>query len=131
MTVFCPCGDDKRYEECCRRYHHGQWPGDAFTLMRSRYSAYALGLVDYIVVTTHPDNPLYNADIVTWKRRIMAFMNNTVFQKLEIVEFVDGEDEAYVTFVAHLLQHGRDTSFREKSFFRKVNGRWLYLNGEV
>jgi len=38
---------------------------------------------------------------------------------------------ATVTFVAHLSQNQQDASFTEKSYFEKVNGKWLYLNGEL
>lgn len=54
----CPCGSGATYKECCRRYHDGELPPTAEALMRSRYSAYSKGLVQYVVDTTHPENPL-------------------------------------------------------------------------
>ena len=54
----CPCGRGPSYAQCCARWHAGPLQGeapDAETLMRSRYSAYALGLHDYLLQTWHPD----------------------------------------------------------------------------
>ena len=50
----CPCGTGQPYAQCCGRYHAGalhlQAP-DAERLMRSRYSAYTMGLADYLLAT--------------------------------------------------------------------------------
>jgi SEC-C motif-containing protein len=40
-------------------------------------------------------------------------------------------DGGYVAFTARLRLDGRDVSFRERSRFRRVDGRWTYLDGEV
>ena len=50
----CPCGTGRTYALCCGRYHTGEAAPDAEALMRSRYSAYVLGLIDYLVATTLP-----------------------------------------------------------------------------
>jgi SEC-C motif-containing protein len=45
----CPCGAAAGYAACCGRWHAGASQGlapDAQALMRSRYSAYVLGLGD-------------------------------------------------------------------------------------
>ncbi len=94
--------------------------------MRSRYCAYALGLAGYIMKTTHPDNPDYTADSGEWKQGILEFCRSTVFTGLKIIEFIDGENEAFVTFEARLGEY----TMKEKSRFLKENGRWLYENGD-
>lgn len=127
----CPCGSQKNYEECCKQYHDGKLPEKALALMRSRYSAYALHLADYIMNTTHPANPSYSKNRMEWKKSILQFSQNTTFEKLDILEFVDGEKNATVTFTAHLNQAGRVATFTEKSHFVKVDGRWLYKSGEI
>lgn len=93
--------------------------------MRSRYCAYALGLGSYIIQTTHADNPDFTSDTACWKESIDAFSNSTGFDGLRIVEFIDGESEAFVTFEALL----DGSPFLEKSRFLKVNGKWLYERG--
>ena len=50
----CPCGSGDPLDDCCGRYHQGHPAPTAEALMRSRYSAYALGLVDYLRDTTLP-----------------------------------------------------------------------------
>ena len=61
----CPCGRPlsarngavRRYGDCCGRWHAGPdhlLAPDAEALMRSRYSAYGLGLIDYLLATWHP-----------------------------------------------------------------------------
>jgi SEC-C motif-containing protein len=99
--------------------------------MRSRYAAYALGLADYIITTTHPKNPARKASLPLWRRELLAFSRGTKFKGLSILEFSDGESEAYVSFTAYLEQAGKDASFSERSRFLKEKGKWLYESGNV
>ena len=48
-TDSCPCGDGQPYADCCQPLHEGQPAASAGRLMRSRYSAYTLQLIDYLV----------------------------------------------------------------------------------
>ncbi len=130
LHLPCPCKSGKSYGNCCRVYHEGSTPPDALALMRSRYCAYAMHLADYIMRTSHPACPNYCTDQVKWKKEILYFSQNTVFEGLKILEFIDGEKIAYVTFTAILRQGGKDASFTEKSQFVKENGTWLYRNAE-
>lgn len=123
----CPCGSGESYAKCCGRFHSGELPETAEQLMRSRYCAYALGLIDYIIKTTHPENPDAASDKNRWKKEILAFSQNTRFEKLTILEFTEVGDRAYVTFFAKLSQNGKDASFMERSQFEKLAGRWLYI----
>lgn len=122
----CPCHSGKKYKQCCQPYHKGILPSDAVRLMRSRYSAFALGLADYIMATTHPHNPDFTADTESWRQSILSFSTGTRFLGLKIHEFINGEEEAFVTFEA-VLDGG---ILKEKSRFLKVNGKWLYESGE-
>ncbi len=95
--------------------------------MKSRYSAYAAGERDYIIRTTHPDNPDYCTEEEKWKQEIKNFCMHTTFLGLEILDFTEGEDTAFVTFKAML---DSDTML-ERSRFVKIEGRWLYVEGEM
>ena len=54
----CPCGSGRPYAACCGRAHAGAEPAATpEALLRARFSAYALGKVDYLVATTHASNP--------------------------------------------------------------------------
>ena len=94
--------------------------------MRSRYSAYAVGNSSYIIKTTHQNNPDFTDNIKAWQESIENFSQATDFLGLEILEFVDGEKEAFVTFRASLSSG----DMVEKSRFLKEGDEWLYERGE-
>jgi SEC-C motif-containing protein len=121
-NTFCPCGSHVKYKKCCAKYHKGALPKTALELMKSRYVAYAMGDASYIIKTTHPNNPDFTDDIKTWKNSIELFSKETEFLGLEIVEFIDGEEEAFVTFKAKLSSG----DMLEKSRFLKHSARWVY-----
>lgn len=91
--------------------------------MKSRYCAYALNQAKYILKTNYK-----NKDNI---ESIKEFSKNTTFQKLEIIEFIDGDKEAFVTFKANLMTNGKDSSFTEKSRFIRENNIWFYVDGEI
>lgn len=124
--MLCPCCSKKDYQECCSSFHFGTNPPNALSLMRSRYSAYALKIPQYIIKTTHPENSSFTSDTKKWMQDILDFSENAQFLRLEIEEFLDGDDLAYVTFIAYLKQGNREFPYKEKSLFKKVNGVWLY-----
>jgi SEC-C motif domain protein len=127
----CPCHSGKLYAECCEPFHRGASPQNALELMRSRYAAYALLLGDYIMDTTHPKNASWSINRAEWKKQIIHFCSSTHYEGLKIVSFVDGAENASVTFTAKLSQNGRDVSFTEQSRFEKEGGRWLYHSGQI
>ena len=130
----CPCGSLQKYKKCCKVFHDKiKLPKTAFELMKSRFTAFAVQNADYIIFTTHKDNPDFTNDIKSWKADILDFSQNTNFEKLEILDFSeeDAEDtESFVTFKATLKQYNNDISFTEKSRFLKENGKWLYVDGQ-
>lgn len=130
-TNLCPCSSGKEYNHCCKPFHEGIRPENAVQLMRSRYSAYVLNLPDYIIKTTHPASPQYVENHFSWKRGISQFSRNFTFQRLEVLDFKEKNTLATVTFTAYLSQKDRDATFTEKSYFEKVNDRWLYRGGQL
>jgi SEC-C motif domain protein len=126
----CPCSSKHLYHKCCKPYHDGLPAENALKLMRSRFAAYALDLPEYIIRTTHRENSAFTENHEEWKQEIRKFSNNTNFDRLEILEFIDGADGASVTFRAHLRQKDQDASFTEKSAFKKESGNWQYHSGE-
>ncbi|GAB6044743.1 YchJ family protein [Caminibacter profundus] len=120
----CPCGSGKKYKECCYRFHKGSNPKNALELMKSRYSAYAAQNANYIIKTTHKNSPHFEKNKDEWIKSIKEF-SKSEFKKLEIIEFVDGENEAFVEFKAFI----DDYVMREKSRFIKED-KWYYVDGE-
>ena len=127
----CPCSSGNSYSTCCKRYHEGALPENAQELMRSRYSAYALNLTDYIVNTTHPASPQYSENKFSWKRGISEFSRSSTFHKLEILDFKENNSVATVVFTAYISQDDQDATYTEKSYFEKINHRWLYRGGQL
>lgn len=98
--------------------------------MRSRYSAYALALADYIIQTTHPSHPEINQKNWDWREDILSFARETEFVDLEILSFEEKGENAFVTFTASIKQQDKDISYTEKSFFERLEGHWLYKDAE-
>lgn len=100
--------------------------------MRSRYCAYVVGAVDYVITTTDPEGPLARDDHDTWAEEIRQFSARTRFEKLEVREVAQiDDDHGEVLFFAKLSRAGEDVSFSERSSFVRRAGRWLYVTGEV
>lgn len=96
----CPCGSGELYKDCCKRYHDGEAPETAEALMRSRYTAYSKGLVDYVVDTTHPENPLAKQVDGQLRKDVKATTEKITWDKLVVLKTEPGADdsEAFVTF---------------------------------
>ncbi|MEE2758038.1 MAG: YchJ family metal-binding protein [Myxococcota bacterium] len=125
----CACHSGLKYKRCCGPFHRGKDPLIPLQLMRSRYCAYALGILDYIIKTTDKTGPHWRNDHLTWLTELRDFARSTKFKGLSIGEQERSDMRAWVTFDAHLEQDGRAVKMTEKSLFRQVNGRWLYHSG--
>lgn len=117
--MMCPCHSGKEYSACCAPYHEGVPPPTPTDLMRSRYSAYALGKVEYIIATTHSEHSDQKLSLKKREQQIKTFCNSTEFTGLDILEATENT----VTFRAYL---GKKGSFTEKSEFAQENGVWKY-----
>ena len=123
--VPCPCGSGAAIIDCCGRYHAGplhlQAPS-AEALMRSRYSAYVLGLADYLLATWHPS---------TRPSHIDADPPGLRWLGLEVRHHtVHDAEHATVEFVARHKLGGHAQRLHETSrFVREDGGRWFYLDG--
>lgn len=124
ITTECPCGSSD-YATCCKPCHDGTAAPTAERLMRSRYSAYVLGLMPYIYDTWHastrpPRGELIHDGSIKWLG-------------LEIRKHVPNGDDATVEFVARSKSGGRAHRLHEISrFVRESDGngdRWFYIDG--
>ena len=126
---MCPCGSTLADDACCARYHRGETAPTAEALMRSRYTAYVRGEIDYLVDTHDPSTrtSLDRDSIATWSRE-------TEWLGLEIVatEYGSATDaRGVVEFIARGKSNGKPFTQHERSRFRKVSGRWVYVDGKV
>jgi len=127
---LCPCKSGKKYKKCCKIFHDGVIPENALLLMRSRFSAYAIGLSDYIISTTYKTHE--NFKNPKWKLEIDSFTSNTKFLGLKILSVKNGKNESFISFKAILLSNNNnDISFIENSRFLKENETWFYESGKI
>lgn len=127
----CPCGSGALYSACCGLLHEGMAALRPSTLMRARYSAYAVGNVDFIMHTTHPMNAHFRRKKEPWRSSLALWCKQTEFKKLEIVDIQENADskEGYVTFRAFLQTGDESYVLHEKSYFIKTAAGWLYRDG--
>jgi len=91
--------------------------------MRSRYSAYVLGLEPYLLTTWHASTRPASLDL--------AEEQQTRWLGLDVKRHkVTGSDSAIVEFVARYKIAGRAYRLHETSRFLREEGRWYYLYGE-
>ena len=121
-TIICSCSSGKPYAQCCEAYHLKEaLPQSAELLMRSRYSAYALHLIDYLWDTTHPAKRyLYNkADMTQWAKANHWLRLEIVSAKKHVVEFKAYYQKGLQQCVHH-----------ERSQFKKEKEQWYYFSGD-
>jgi SEC-C motif-containing protein len=118
----CPCGSERPYSDCCEPFHSGeQCPDSVETLMRSRYSAFALADDEYLLDTWHPLTSPEQIDLA----------DNPDWVQLQLVSSEQDGDQGRVHFRAFYREGRQLECLEEYSEFRKVNGRWFYLRGDI
>lgn len=120
----CPCGGGKDYATCCGRLHAGTAASNAEALMRSRYSAYALELADYLLATWHPTTRPAQLDLREEGQAIKWIGLDVLRHEAR------DADHATVEFVARCRIGGRARRMHEVSSFVREEGRWLYVAGD-
>jgi SEC-C motif-containing protein len=122
----CPCGAADSYAACCGRWHAGPLHLQAPTaeaLMRSRYCAYVLDLTDYLLATWHPR---------TRPPAIEPSPPGLRWLGLEVRGARQADtSHATVEFVARSKLGGRAFRLHETSRFERLDGRWLYVDGDL
>ena len=124
-TNRCPCGSNRNYADCCRRYlDGGEAAPTAELLMRSRYTAYTLDREDYLLATRHPSR--CPASIAPASDPHRKWLGLTVKRHEQT-----GLDQAVVEFVARYKIGGRAQRLHEISRFVCEGGQWFYVDGDV
>lgn len=120
----CTCGSGRPYEACCGRYHAGEPPADAETSMRARYSAYVRGLEAYLRASWHAATRPPTLDLDSTPRPQWIGLTVVSHTPLDATH-------ATVEFVARYKLNGRAFRLHETSRFERVDGNWLYVDGEI
>ena len=130
MSRPCPCTSKKPYDRCCGPFHAGAaFPETAELLMRSRFSAYALGKADYLIAT-RPEVKRAEEN----REELANYCKSVQAVGLKIVGREKGgkdDDTGIVTFHASLQANGRRTLHIETSTFVREHGHWVYVDGVV
>ena len=124
----CPCGSSLDFEKCCGPYLRGDKnPPTAESLMRSRYTAFHEGELDYIYNTHHKSTrgELDMEGIKTWALE-------SDWLGLEILSTEKGlekDSEGKVEFSCLFNFQGKNQSHHELSSFIKEDGKWYFVDG--
>ena len=124
----CPCHSGKPYAECCQPYLEGtSHAPTAEALMRSRYTAFTKGMVDYLHDTLAPDS---RADFD--RKSTEHWAKRSEWKKLEIHETEQGQPgdkEGIVDFSAHYVLDGKQMVHPERALFRfdDDDQRWYFV----
>ena len=129
MTV-CPCGSGRSFETCCEPYIKGETqPETAEALMRARYSAYALGNVEYLGRTFAP-----SSGAEAHVKAAQEWTGRAKFKKLKVLKTTKGGPDdklAAVEFLATYEEDGQLWEHHEVSeFARDAQGRWRFIAGD-
>lgn len=141
----CYCGNRESFAECCQPFVSGR--GQAPTpeqVMRSRYSAFATGNIDYLIATHHPSRRkpddhvrlAQSADETEWVGlRVLASETVSDSRQRGFVEFVAFYRDKLFSTEPGLAEEaarsavGVPNQLHEKSEFIQEDGKWYYLQG--
>ena len=129
-TDACPCGSGATYGECCGPIHDGTAKAKtAEALMRARYSAYAVKNIPFLKDSAGPE---VQAEFDA--KACEEWAKASTWQGLDIIGTDRGgenDEEGYVEFVAHYAANGQTVAHHEHSYFKRLDGEWKFIDGEI
>ena len=121
---LCPCESGQAFNICCQPYlEHNRDATTAETLMRSRYTAFALSDEDYLRYSWHPDTC----------PKTIQLNKETTWIGLKVVSTVAGninDKKGEVEFIARSKNNGKASRLQENSSFTRFENRWVYVDGK-
>lgn len=125
----CPCCSGIDLDDCCGPIIAGRSAPSAEALMRSRFTAYVQGNLDYIENTHSKEaSEKFNRSAAESTANLVEWIS------LEIREVSGGvahDDTGVVEFAARFRQDDELREHHERSNFRRENGRWVYVDGQM
>lgn len=125
----CVCGSNLEFDACCGQYLAGTPAPTAEALMRSRYTAYTMGNIDYVERTcVAEERENFNRQEA---QRVVA---EITWQGLDVIRVVDGgagDQTGQVEFVFCFSQNDKPYVQRELASFVREDGAWLYKDSEI
>jgi SEC-C motif domain protein len=127
--MVCPCGKGESLEACCGPFLEGKaQPATAEALMRARYTAYAIGNIDYIF-TSHDPDTVSGVD----RNNTELWSKGSEWLGLEILGTERGletDNDGIVEFVARYKIKGVTLTHRERATFKRHGKRWVFVDGQ-
>lgn len=126
----CICQSGRDYNQCCEPYIEGSMhPATAELLMRSRYTAYAMGNIKYIkdTLALETRKGFDEKSAKTWA-------TDSEWLGLKIISSKNGKEndsKGTVEFNATYRAQGKVVEHHEVSQFRKDNDRWYFVDGDA
>ncbi len=121
----CPCGSAAAFADCCGPVLDGAATETAEALMRSRFTAFAIGDAAHILASWHPGTRPAGLDLAGGPRWL----------RLEVIDAQGGPGDrrGVVSFRAHWRDGGTGERgvLAERSRFVRQSERWWYLDGDV
>ncbi|RDV46301.1 hypothetical protein DOE76_03940 [Leifsonia sp. ku-ls] len=120
MSSRCPCLSGETYDACCGPLHRGEPAPTAERLMRSRFSAFALGDADYLLRSWHPST----------RPSSLELDPGLVWYRLDIERTERGgplDTDGVVAFTAHYRGEERGR-LHEVSRFVREGRDWFYVD---
>lgn len=130
LMQHCPCCSGKSFSSCCEPILSAKSPAlTAEALMRSRYTAYAVKAIDYLLASTHYAyrDRVDTASLETWAEKAQWLGLNI----LKTEQGKEGDLEGTVEFIATYQENDQTLQHHELGFFKKVKGAWYYYKGKM
>jgi len=126
---LCICGSGKEFDACCGPLIEGAAAPTAEALLRSRYTAFAMGKTDYLVDTLTPD---LRDDFDLVEAESTAAGAEWLGLEIRSVSAGGPDDETgVIEFVANFRLHDAPRIHHELAQFRREDGRWLCAGGQT
>lgn len=126
----CPCGSTHAIVSCCLPFIEGKrHPQTTEELLRSRYTAFTRGDVDYIINTHHgrTRDQISREEIEKWSRE-------STWKGLKILESEGGkaaDASGTIAFCAEYETGGKKHEHFEQSLFEKEDGKWKFVDAQA
>lgn len=126
----CPCNPEKLYKNCCEKVHLDIFKATtAQELMRSRYSAFVLGDIDYLSKSHHSSTRPSKRD----DKETAQWIKTVEWVQLDVINHTAGtasDAAGTVYFKAFFMENGSVQIIEENSRFCKEKGHWVYLDAQ-
>ena len=127
---LCVCGSGLAPDACCAAILNGsRKAATAEQLMRARYAAYAAADIDFLYNSSGPDvQKEFDRES---SRRWAEGSEWSGIDVLATERGGEADDEGIVEFIARYSVNGTAFEHHERSLFRKLDGEWKFIDGEL